>query len=125
MIKGLWDRLRRFLETVDLDGLGIQLKSFLFIGEEFLYILALIALKLNHLSHLTINDDGAIASEFLLDDLEDLLLIEFLRETLDSRQSLTTIALLNANMYIILRLLGLSCIFVGFGEGVEGLEIFD
>jgi len=125
MIKGLWDRLRRFLETVDLDGLGIQLKSFLFIGEEFLYILALIALKLNHLSHLTINDDGAIASEFLLDDLEDLLLIEFLRETLDSRQSLTTIALLNTNMYIILRLLGLSCIFVGFGEGVEGLEIFD
>jgi len=125
MIKGLWDRLRRFLETVDLDGLGIQLKSFLFIGEEFLYILALIALKLNHLSHLTINDDGAIASKFLLDDLEDLLLIEFLRETLDSRQSLTTIALLNTNMYIILRLLGLSCIFVGFGEGVEGLEIFD
>jgi len=125
MIKGLWDRLRRILETVDLDGLGIQLKSFLFIGEEFLYILALIALKLNHLSHLTINDDGAIASEFLLDDLEDLLLIEFLGETLDSRQSLTTIALLNTNMYIILRLLGLSCIFVGFGEGVEGLEIFD
>ena len=32
-------------------------------------------------------------TEFLLDDLEDLLLIKFLGETLDSRQSLTTIAL--------------------------------
>ena len=32
-------------------------------------------------------------TEFLLDDLEDLLLIELLWQTLDSRQSLTTIAL--------------------------------
>jgi len=32
-------------------------------------------------------------TEFLLDDLEDLLLIKFLGETLDSRQSLTTISL--------------------------------
>jgi hypothetical protein len=32
-------------------------------------------------------------TEFLLDDLEDLLLVEFLGQTLDSRQSLTTIAL--------------------------------
>ena len=32
-------------------------------------------------------------TEFLLDDLEDLLLVELLWQTLDSRQSLTTIAL--------------------------------
>ena len=32
-------------------------------------------------------------TEFLLDDLEDLLLVEFLGQTLNSRQSLTTIAL--------------------------------
>jgi hypothetical protein len=32
-------------------------------------------------------------TELLLDDLEDLLLIKFLGETLDSRQSLATIAL--------------------------------
>ncbi len=32
-------------------------------------------------------------TEFLLDDLEDLLLIELLWQTLDSRQSLTTISL--------------------------------
>jgi len=110
---------------MDLDSLGIKLQALFLVGEELLDIFALITLKLDHLSHLSIDDDGAIASELLLDDLEDLLLIKFLGETLDSRQSLTTIALLNTNVYVILRLLGLSCIFVGFGEGVEGLEIFD
>jgi len=113
------------LETMDLNGLGIKLQTLFLVGEELLNIFALITLKLNHLAHLTIDHDGAIASEFLLDDLEDLLLVKFLWQTLNSRQSLTTIALLNTNVYVILRLLGLSCIFVGFGEGVEGLEIFD
>jgi hypothetical protein len=113
------------LETMDLDGLSIKLKTLLLVGEEFLNIFALITLELDHLSHLTVDDDGAIASELLLDDLEDLLLVELLRETLDRRQSLTTISLLNSNMDVILRLLGLSCVFVGFGEGVEGLKIFD
>jgi len=113
------------LETMDLDGLGIKFQALLLVGEKLLNILALISLELNHLSHLSIDDDGAIASKFLLDDLEDLLLIELLGKALDSRQSLTTIALLNTNMDIILGLLGLSCVFVGFGEGVEGLEIFD
>lgn len=45
-----------------LDGLGIQLQTLLLIREEFLNILALIALQLDHLSHLCVNDDGAIAS---------------------------------------------------------------
>jgi len=90
------------LETVDLNGLGIKLQTLLLVGEELLNILALISLKLNHLSHLSINDDGAIASELLLDDLEDLLLIEFFGETLDSSQSLTTIALLNTDVYVVL-----------------------
>jgi len=110
---------------MDLDGLGIELQTFFLVGEELLNIFALISLELNHLTHLTINNDGAIASELLLDDLEDLLLVEFLWEALDGCQSLTTIALLDTNMDIILRLLCISSIFVGFGEGVEGLEIFD
>lgn len=45
---------------MDLDGLGVELKTVL-AGEEFLEILALIALELNHLAHLSIVDDGAIA----------------------------------------------------------------
>jgi hypothetical protein len=95
------------------DRLHVQFKA-IFCDQEFLDIFALIALELNHLAHLTIGDDGAIAgcseksvcviltikmmcylslTELLLDDLEDLLLIEFLREALDSSQSLTTISL--------------------------------
>jgi len=110
---------------MDLNGLGIQLEAFFLVREELLNILALIALKLDHLSHLSINHDGAIASELLLNDLQNLLLVELLGETLDSGQSLTTISLLDTNVDVILGLLCLSSIFVGFGEGVEGLEIFD
>jgi len=110
---------------MDLDGLGIKFESLFLVGEKLLDILALISLELDYLPHLSVDDDGAIASKFFLDDLEDLFLIKFFGETLNSRQSLTTIALLNTNVYVILRLLGLSCVFVGFGEGVEGLEIFD
>lgn len=113
------------LETMDLDGLSIKLEAFLLIGEELLNIFALITLKLNHLSHLAVDDDSAIASKFLLDDLEDLLLIELLGKTLDGCQSLTTIALLNTNVNVILRLLGLSCVFVGLGEGVESLKVLN
>lgn len=81
------------LETVDLDGLGIQLEAFLLIDEKFLDILALVALQLDHLSHLGIDDDGAIARKLLLDDLENLLLVEFLGQSLDCSQGLASIAL--------------------------------
>lgn len=39
------------------------------------------------------SDDSDEPTELLLDDLENLLLVEFLGKTLNSRQSLTTIAL--------------------------------
>jgi hypothetical protein len=44
-----------------LNGLGIKFQAFLLVGEELLNILALISLKLNHLPHLGVHDDGAIA----------------------------------------------------------------
>ena len=47
---------------IHLNGLGIKLQTLLLVGEELLNIFALIALKLDHLSHLTIDHDGAIAS---------------------------------------------------------------
>lgn len=50
------------LETVNLDGLGIKLKALLLVGQELLNILTLISLELDHLSHLGVIDDGAIAS---------------------------------------------------------------
>jgi len=113
------------LETVDLDSLGVELETFLLVDEEILNVFTLVALELDHLSHLSVVDDGAIASELLLDDLENLLLVKLLWETLDSGQSLTTITLLNAYMDVILCLFGFSGVLVGFGEGVVGLEIFD
>lgn len=84
---------RVYLETVNLDGRGIEAQTFLLVREELLNILALVALELDDLTHLRVAHDGAIASELLLDHLEDLLLVELLGETLDSRQGLATVAL--------------------------------
>lgn len=44
-------------------------------------------------THLGVAHDGAIASKGLLDDLENLLLIELLGESLNSGQGLASIAL--------------------------------
>ncbi len=49
------------LETVDLDGLAVKTQAFLLVGKELLDILSLVSLKLNHLAHLGIGNDGAIA----------------------------------------------------------------
>jgi len=63
-----WKNRWWYLETMDLDGLGIELQAVL-INEELLNIFTLITLELDHLSHFRIDDNGAITSEFLLDDL--------------------------------------------------------
>jgi hypothetical protein len=113
------------LEAVDLYSLCIELEAILG-DEKLLNILALISLQLNHLAHLTVVDDRAIASELLLDDFEDLLLVELLGQALDCGQSLATIALLNPNVDVVLRLLRFaSPVFVGLREGVEGFEVLD
>lgn len=52
------------LETVDLDGLGLQTKTIVLVDEEILDLVALIALELNHVAHalgLGFINDGAIA----------------------------------------------------------------
>jgi hypothetical protein len=66
------------LETVDLDGLVVKTQALLLICHEILYILALVSLQLDHLSHLRVCDDGAIAGKLLLDHFEDLLLVKLL-----------------------------------------------
>ena len=45
----------------DLDSLGIEFKTLLLVDQEFFDIFALITLKLNHLAHLSVVDDGPIA----------------------------------------------------------------
>lgn len=44
-----------------LDVLGIQFQALLLVNKEFLNVFALVTLQLNHLAHLGIIDDGAIA----------------------------------------------------------------
>jgi len=114
------------LETVDLDGLAIKAQALLLVGQEVLNILALVSLQLDHLSHLSVCDDGAIAGKLLLDDFENLLLVELLGQSLDGGQSLTTITLLNTNMDVVL-LSGLyfSSSIISLRERIEGLEILD
>jgi hypothetical protein len=68
---------------VDLDSLAIKAQALLLVGQEVLNIFALVALELDHLAHLRVRDDGAIASKLLLDHFEDLLLVEFLGQALD------------------------------------------
>ena len=47
---------------MDLDGLGVKLKTFLLVGKELLKIFPLVSLQLNHITHFSVGDDGAIAS---------------------------------------------------------------
>ena len=76
-----------------LDGLRIKTKALLLVGQEVLDVFALLSLELDDLPHLGVCDYGSITGEFLLDHLEDLLLVELLRQTLDGSQGLASIAL--------------------------------
>lgn len=112
------------LETVDLDGVAVKLKTVLG-SEEFLHSLTLVTLELNHLAHLGVSDDGAIAGKLLLDDGKDLLARKLGRNALNSGQGLTSITLLDAYVNVVGGLGFFTSVLVGFGEGVVGLEIFD
>lgn len=58
-VRGLWGIV--FVKETYLDGLGIKLEAFLLVGQELLNILTLISLQLNHLTHLGVGNNGAIA----------------------------------------------------------------
>jgi len=112
-------------KSVDLDILfGKRVLAHLvasFIGKEVHNLCAMIALKLDHLPHVLILNDGAIASIFLLESFQESFRIVLFGQPLDSRQGLATVALLDANMDVIL---GLSITNV-VGERIINLEIFD
>jgi len=83
---------------MDLDGLGIDLKTFVLVDEKILHSIALITLQLNHVTGLFIVDYGAVAGKLFLDDLEDFLEVELGWNSLDGGQCLATITLLNADV---------------------------
>lgn len=70
---------------MDLDRLCVKTKALLLVCQKILDVLALVALQLDHLSHLGVGNDGAITGELLLDHFKDLLLVELLRQALDRR----------------------------------------
>lgn len=86
---------------MNLDFLGVKLQA-VTSDQEFLYVMlvahchgwkchqglrthnfALVALQLNDFAHITVYHDGAIASEFLLDDSENLLSVKLVGQSLD------------------------------------------
>jgi len=113
------------LGTVNGDVVGVETETALLVNEEIHDLLALVALELDHLAGLFIIDLVAIASELLPEEGENLAGVKLSRKTSDRGQRLATISLLNANMDVVLGLFGITGVVVGFGEGVEGLEIFD
>lgn len=84
-------------------------------------------LELNDLTEVLVLHDGTVAGELLLDDLQDLLLVEALGETLDGGEGLAAIALLDADVDVVLAFLGIVVALALFGisEGVDCLEVFD
>ena len=63
---------------------------------------ALVALQLDDRAQLGVVDDGAVAAELLLEGLDDLLVVERLVEPLDGGQGLAAVALLDADVDIVL-----------------------
>jgi len=113
---------------VDLDGLGIDFEPLFLVDEEVFHGIALVALELDDLSGARVGDNGAIASELLLDDLENLLEIKLRRNALDRGQGFASIALLDANVDVLSFGLCTSVsrvLVLRIREGIERLEVLD
>jgi len=83
---------------MDLDGLGVDLEPLVLVNEKILHSIALVTLQLDHVAGLFIVDDGAVAGELFLDDLEDLLEVKLGWDAFDRGQRLATITLLDADV---------------------------
>lgn len=81
-----------------LHGFGGDGETGLLVRQEGADVVALVALELNDIADLFVVHDGAIAGEFLLDDLEDLLEVELAGDAGHGRQRFATITLLDADL---------------------------
>lgn len=63
---------------------------------------ALVPLQLDDRAELGVVDDGAVAAELLFESLDDLLVVEGAVEALDGGQGLAAVALLDADVDIVL-----------------------
>jgi len=106
-------------ETVNLDVLLVDTQL---LTNEVENLATLIALQLNNFAEILILYNGTIGSEILLESSQNTFRIIFLGKSLDSGQCLTTVTLLDSNMYIVLRLVVIPS---SICERIESLEIFD
>lgn len=109
-------------------GLDVELLS-----DELGNLMALVALKLDNLTHVGVGDYGSIASELLAQVLHHLFGVIFFRDSLDGSQRLAAITLLNTNVDstlllgelllvgVLARLLGKGIGRRSFGERVDAL----
>lgn len=88
------------LETVHLHGFRRDGETSLLVGQEGADIVALISLELNDIADFLVVHHGTIAGKLLLDDLEDLLEVEFGGDAGYGRQGLTTITLLDTDLVV-------------------------
>jgi len=90
------------LETVHLDvGLG----SDTFLHDESGNLLTLVTLELDNLAEFLVVNNGTVACEFLLESLQELLLVILFGESLKSSKRLTTVPLLDTDVNVVLGLL--------------------
>lgn len=102
----------RHLETMHLDGLLVDLKG---LGEEVHHLLALITLELENLAVLLVTVDVTVATEVLLQRLENSLEIILAGHALHGRDGLTTVTLLASDVDVVD---GLSVVVTCIGEGI-------
>lgn len=81
-------------------------------GQILAYIGALVALELNDLTIFWMLYNCAVTSKLFLECADDLLLIKFVSDALDSGQRLATISLLNSNVDKIASQINLSNVVV-------------
>lgn len=99
---------------MNLDVLLWQLQ---FGNQELRHLDSLVALHLDDLTQLGVLDDVAVTGKVLLQNLQNLLQVIFIRNTLNGGQGLTTVTLLNTDMDVVC---GLSFGITSVGEWVWG-----
>lgn len=83
---------------MDLDVLLWQLQL---ASQEIRNLDSLVTLQLDNLSQVVVVNDVTVTGEVLLQYLQDLLQVVLVRYTLNSRQSLTTVTLLNTYVNVV------------------------
>ena len=71
------------------------------VHQEVTHVRSLVSLKLDNLAVLLILHDGTVACKTLLPRLQDQLQIQIGRQSLNGRDTLSAVSLLNTNMWLI------------------------